>query len=429
MQTARPLSTKQMAFLMAMLIAIMPLSIDAYLPSLPNIATALQADIHQIEKSLSTFMFGVAAGQLLGGSLSDIKGRRNIALFGLTIFLIGCAGLIFVQNAEQLMALRMVQALGGGMSAVVVGALVRDNYQGKEAAQMFTLIGIILMMAPLVAPMLGSVLQSLTGWRSIFAFLFVYAAIVFALLFRFLPKHKSAEPLRLSHVKQIGSRYRQVFATLPALGFLFYQAASFSSMMAFLSESPFVYMKLYNLSSHQYAWVFGCNIVTMMLCNRLTAFGLRRDWHSRDLLSRHRAARLRQYCPCCQRVVVQTAAAGVVDSAGDGVGGHARLNRRQHASIVYEQLSPRGGRQCQRRAIGNAIADWLAGGLFGCLFAQWHSVGDDRHDARRHQHRLGVAAAVFARADVGQGSLKAAGFNGVKTSNARFCEAKTCLPP
>ena len=274
-KTRPPLSTKQMAFLMAMLIAIMPLSIDAYLPSLPNIATALQADIHQIEKSLSTFMFGVAAGQLLGGSLSDIKGRRNIALFGLTIF---------VQNAEQLMALRMVQALGGGMSAVVVGALVRDNYQGKEAAQMFTLIGIILMMAPLVAPMLGSVLQSLTGWRSIFAFLFVYAAIVFALLFRFLPKHKSAEPLRLSHVKQIGSRYRQVFATLPALGFLFYQAASFSSMMAFLSESPFVYMKLYNLSSHQYAWVFGCNIVTMMLCNRLTAFGLRRDWHSRDLL-------------------------------------------------------------------------------------------------------------------------------------------------
>ena len=285
MQTTRPpLSTKQMAFLMAMLIAIMPLSIDAYLPSLPKIAVALQADIHQIEKSLSTFMFGVAAGQILGGSLSDIKGRRNIALFGLTIFLIGCAGLIFVQNAGQLMALRMVQALGGGMSAVVVGALVRDNYQGKEAAQMFALIGIILMMAPLVAPMLGSALQSLFGWRSVFAFLLIYASIVFALLFRFLPKHKSAEPLRLSHIKQISSRYRQVLATLPVLGFLFYQAASFSSMLAFLSESPFVYMELYKLTPHQYAWVFGCNIVTMMLCNRLTAFGLRHDWHSRDLL-------------------------------------------------------------------------------------------------------------------------------------------------
>ena len=285
MQTTRPpLSTKQMAFLMAMLIAIMPLSIDAYLPSLPKIAVALQADIHQIEKSLSTFMFGVAAGQILGGSLSDIKGRRNIALFGLTIFLIGCAGLVFVQSAEQLMALRVVQALGAGMSAVVVGALVRDNYHGKEAAQMFALIGIILMMAPLVAPMLGSALQSLFGWRSVFAFLLIYASIVFALLFRFLPKHKSAEPLRLSHIKQISSRYRQVLATLPALGFLFYQAASFSSMMAFLSESPFVYMELYKLTPHQYAWVFGCNIVTMMLCNRLTAFGLRRDWHSRDLL-------------------------------------------------------------------------------------------------------------------------------------------------
>jgi len=186
------------------------------------------------------------------------------------------------KNARGL--LQVIPPTAARMGVTSGGGLGRDNYKGKEAAQMFTLIGIILMLAPLVAPMLGSALQSLTGWRSIFAFLFVYASIVFALLFRFLPKHKSAEPLRLSHVKQIGSRYRQVFATLPALGFLFYQAASFSSMMAFLSESPFVYMKLYNLSSHQYAWVFGCNIVTMMLCNRLTAFGLRRDWHSRDLL-------------------------------------------------------------------------------------------------------------------------------------------------
>ena len=281
---SKPLSRGQMAALLAMLMTIMPFSIDAYLPALLDIAAGLNADIHQVEKSLSSFMLGVAAGQLIGGSLSDIKGRRNIALFGLTIFLIGCAGLVFVQSAEQLMALRVVQALGAGMSAVVVGALVRDNYHGKEAAQMFALIGIILMMAPLVAPMLGSALQSLFGWRSVFAFLLIYASIVFALLFRFLPKHKSAEPLRLSHIKQISSRYRQVLATLPALGFLFYQAASFSSMMAFLSESPFVYMQLYQLTPHQYAWVFGCNIVTMMLCNRLTAFGLRRDWHSRDLL-------------------------------------------------------------------------------------------------------------------------------------------------
>ena len=99
-----------MAALLAMLITIMPFSIDAYLPALLDISTALNADIHHIEQSLSSFMLGIAIGQITGGSLSDIKGRRNIALVGLCIYLIGSFGLIFVQTADQLLTLRIVQA-------------------------------------------------------------------------------------------------------------------------------------------------------------------------------------------------------------------------------------------------------------------------------------------------------------------------------
>ncbi|ULJ61221.1 multidrug effflux MFS transporter [Wielerella bovis] len=278
------LSTKQMAALLAMLISIMPFSIDAYLPSLPQIAQSLNTDIHHIEKSLSTFIFGVAMGQLIGGSLSDIKGRRNIALSGLGIYLFSTLLLIFVQTVEQLLGLRVLQALGAGMSAVTVGALVRDNYQGKQAAQMFALIGIILMAAPLVAPMLGAQLQYLGGWRTVFVFLLLYSALVCYLLYRFLPKNKEAEPINRAQIKQMGVRYCQVLATKPALGFLIYQAASFSSMLAFLSESPFVYMQLYDLTPTQYAWAFGSNIIMMMFCNRLTAFGLRHNWTSATLL-------------------------------------------------------------------------------------------------------------------------------------------------
>ena len=301
---AQHLSRRQMALMMAVLISIMPFSIDAYLPSLPQIATALHADIHHIEKSLSSFMFGVAIGQILGGSLSDIKGRRNIALVGLGIYLLGCIGLIFVRTADEVMLLRAVQAVGAGMSSVVVGALVRDNYHGKDAAQMFALIGIILMMAPLVAPTLGSMLAMLGGWRSIFVFLFVYASWVMVLLYRRLPKHKNAEPLHLAQVRQMGKRYVQVLTTKPALGFLFYQAAAFSALMAFLSESPFVYMQLYHLSAHQYAWVFGCNVITMMLCNRLTAFGLRHNWESRDLLKIGIAAQVAANLGLCAVVLL-----------------------------------------------------------------------------------------------------------------------------
>ncbi len=280
----KTLSDKQMAILLAIMVAIMPFSVDAYLPAIKNIAVDLHTDIHLIERSLSTFILGVSAGQLLGGSLSDIKGRKNIALTGLLIYIVASIILIFVNSANQLMVLRLLQALGGGMTAVTVGAIIRDNYDGKYAAQMFALIGIIMMGAPLAAPMLGAVLQNLGGWRSIFAFLCFYGASVFALLWRFLPKRKQAEPFTRHIFHNILMRYRRVLGQKQALGFLFFQATSFSSMMVFLTESPFVYMELYGLTPQQYAWAFGCNIITMATFNRITAWRLKRDNSTQDIL-------------------------------------------------------------------------------------------------------------------------------------------------
>ena len=86
-----------MAALLAMLVAIMPFSVDAYLPAIPAMAEALGADIHRIEQSLSTFMFGVAAGQLVGGSIADIKGRRVVALTGLVVYIASVIGLVFIR--------------------------------------------------------------------------------------------------------------------------------------------------------------------------------------------------------------------------------------------------------------------------------------------------------------------------------------------
>ena len=280
----KTLSDKQMAILLAIMVAIMPFSVDAYLPAIKNIAVDLHTDIHLIERSLSTFILGVSAGQLLGGSLSDIKGRKNIALTGLLIYIVASIVLIFVNSANQLMVLRLLQALGGGMTAVTVGAIIRDNYDGNYAAQMFALIGIIMMGAPLAAPMLGAVLQNLGGWRSIFAFLCFYGASVFALLWRFLPKRKQAEPFTRHIFHNILMRYRRVLGQKQALGFLFFQATSFSSMMVFLTESPFVYMELYGLTPQQYAWAFGCNIITMATFNRITAWRLKRDSSTQDIL-------------------------------------------------------------------------------------------------------------------------------------------------
>ena len=283
-QAPQTLSDKQMAALLAMLVAIMPFSVDAYLPAIPAMADSLGADIHRIEQSLSTFMFGVAAGQLVGGSIADIKGRRVVALTGLVVYIASVLGLVFIRSADELLLLRMVQAFGAGMTVVVVGAIVRDNYEGNKAAQMFALIGIIMMGAPLVAPMLGAALKALGGWRLIFGFLALYAAIVWGLLYRFLAKPVHTDAINRSIFRTVAARYRHVLSTRPALGFLFFQAFSFSSMFVFLTESSFVYMNLYGLSAHAYAWVFGLNIITMATFNRITAWKLKTGSDAKDIL-------------------------------------------------------------------------------------------------------------------------------------------------
>lgn len=284
MQGKPTLTDKQMACLLATITALMPLSIDGYLPAIVQISESLKADVHTIEKSLSTFLFGVALGQLAGGAVSDVKGRRVVALSGLAVYVLASLGLVLLQTAEQLLILRGIQALGAGMAAVMAGAVVRDHYDGRQAAQMFALIGIIMMSAPLVAPMLGSVLQMLGGWRAIFGFLMVYALVVCFLVYRFLPHSQHNGKIDKNFISGVLVRYKEVLATKAALGFLFFQAFSFSSMFAFITESPFVYMTLYEVGPHIYAWLFGCNIISMAFFNRLTAYRLKTGKNAEDIL-------------------------------------------------------------------------------------------------------------------------------------------------
>lgn len=275
---------KKTAAMLAMLVALMPLSIDTYLPAIPEMAHDLNADIHRIEQSLSLFLFGVAAGQVFGGTVSDIKGRRPVALAGLAVYAVGVLGLLLVQTGSQLLVLRAVQAFGAGMTVVIVGATVRDRYQGREAAQMFALIGMILMSVPLLAPVLGALLQGLGGWRLVFGFLMLYAAGVGWLLWHKMPKPEWAGRIGRGVLADVFGRYRRVLGTRPALGYLFFQAFSFSSMFSFLTESPFVYMKLYGVSTYDYGWLFALNVVTMASFNRITAWRLKSGTHPQQIL-------------------------------------------------------------------------------------------------------------------------------------------------
>lgn len=287
-QSSRPLSInpRKLALLLSIIVAIMPFSTDIYLSSVPQMAVSLHADIHLIEQSLSSFMFGVALGQLMGGSLSDIKGRKIIALIGLSVYLLSSIAIIFVDSAQELLFWRWIQAMGGGMATVTVGATVRDFFHGNAAARMFATIGIITLVAPLGAPMLGTALAALGGWRTIFVFLVFYALVVMICIWQFMPRaNMQVQPLDSRVFGKIKQNFVLVFRERESLGFMFFQTAGFAAMFVFLTESSFVYMNLYGLSSHQYSWAFGANVITMMMFNRITAYRLRTTPAKNILLS------------------------------------------------------------------------------------------------------------------------------------------------
>lgn len=278
------LSDKQLSLLLALLVAIMPFSIDTYLPAMPLMAEALNSNVHSIEKSLSVYLVGAAIGQLFGGSLSDLKGRKPICLLGLLVFIISTAWITQISQADHLIALRLVQGAGAGMATVIVPAMVRDRYTGVQAAQMFATIGIIIMIAPAIAPMVGALIQSIWGWQAIFGFLLVYGVALLVCMQKFLPSNTPQRDANEAFWSGVLGRYKSVLKHKEAMGFLLLQGFCFSCMFVFLTESSWVYQHHYGLSHTQYAWAFMLNIVAMATFNRVTASRLKKGVAPKNLL-------------------------------------------------------------------------------------------------------------------------------------------------
>ncbi|WP_251979050.1 Bcr/CflA family multidrug efflux MFS transporter [Salinicola avicenniae] len=277
------LTARRLALLVAANTALAPLAIDAYLPAMPALAEAVGASVHHTELSLSIFLLGFALGQLICGPLSDRFGRKPVLLSGLVVFLLSSLALTQVASLQALWAMRFLQALGGGACVVNSAAIVRDRFTGREAAKVMSTMVMILMMAPLVAPAIGSVLLHLADWWLIFLFLAVYAAFLLWLLGRHLPETHGRDP-QAPGAGQILRNYATVLRHREAMGYILAVSMSFAGMFAFITGSPYLYMSHYGLSSALYPFVFGANILIMASSSRLNIRLLRTRTPQQNLL-------------------------------------------------------------------------------------------------------------------------------------------------
>src|SRR6201987_3205882 len=180
--------TFALTLLLSFLTALGPLSMDMYLPSLPDIGRTLSAPVLQVQLTISSYLFGFAVGQIFYGPGSDRMGRRPVLLAALVVYALATVGCAAAQSIHALIGLRFLQALGGAGAIVLARAVVRDLYSGVRAGRELSLMGAITGVAPIVAPVIGGGLQIWFGWRATFVLLVAFAALIGVVAARLLPE-------------------------------------------------------------------------------------------------------------------------------------------------------------------------------------------------------------------------------------------------
>jgi len=255
------------------LVAIGPFAIDTYIPALPQMAEAFGVVTAEVERSVSLYVIGAAVGQLFAGPLSDRWGRIRIASWGLSLFALTSVAIAFANSVLALDVLRVVQALGAGVTVVTAGATVRDQFHGREAARMMTAIGMVMLVAPLIAPAVGRGLIAIAGWRLIFVCLALYGVLLLYIVNRLLPP-----PVASPHSGSTDGllrRWGRVLAFPAGRNLIVANAFSFAALFAFVTDSAFLYLEYYQVGDNLFPVYFGANVVAMLGFNRLNVVLLR----------------------------------------------------------------------------------------------------------------------------------------------------------
>ncbi|NEX19003.1 Bcr/CflA family multidrug efflux MFS transporter [Thiorhodococcus mannitoliphagus] len=256
---------------LGLLSGLTPFAIDLYLPSLPAIARDLGSSIELAQLSVTVYLGVFALAQLFLGPLSDVLGRRKTIGGGLFLFLVAGLACMLAPSMDVLLAARAVQALGGAAVAVTVPALVRDLYEKDDYARIMGLVMLVMAMAPLIAPTLGSLIIGVASWRVVFLFLFAIALTTTVLFFRTVGETLHARHRHSFDPGQILRNYRRVIRHPLAMGYLLTGAASFAGMMTFIVSSPYVYIELHHLPATWFGLAFGSNVALGMLFSSLNA--------------------------------------------------------------------------------------------------------------------------------------------------------------
>ncbi|MEV0095240.1 multidrug effflux MFS transporter [Streptomyces sp. NPDC050738] len=268
-----PAATRRTGLLVTLVLggltALPPLSMDMYLPALPEVTGALHSPAATVQLTLTACLVGMALGQLVVGPMSDRFGRRTPLLIGMVIYVAATAVCAFAPTAELLIAFRLLQGLAGAAGIVIARAVVRDLYDGVEMARFFSTLMLISGVAPVVAPLIGGQILRLTDWRGVFVVLTVIGTLLTLIVWKWL--HETLPPER-RHAGGVGDALRTMRGLLADrvfTGYMLSGGLAFAALFAYISASPFVVQDLYGASPQTFSLLFGLNSIGLVAVGQI----------------------------------------------------------------------------------------------------------------------------------------------------------------
>ena len=271
----------KMALILGLLSAIGPFAIDMYLPALPAIGQSLGAEVSAVQLSLTAFFLSLGVGQLLYGPVSDMLGRKPPLYFGLLVFTVASIGCALATNIETLIVLRFIQGLGAAAGMAIPRAVVRDLHTGNEAARLMSLLMLVFSVSPILAPLAGSAVIAVTGWRGVFWAVTLAGLAGLVLIYTMLNETRPASERVESSLGSALRAYGVLLRDSHYLGLVFIGSSAMAGFFVYLAGSPFVLINHYGLTPTMYSLAFSVNAVAFIGASQFTGalgerFGLAR---------------------------------------------------------------------------------------------------------------------------------------------------------
>ncbi|AKC75473.1 MULTISPECIES: multidrug effflux MFS transporter [Staphylococcus] len=251
------------------LTAIGALSIDMFLPGLPELKNDFNTTTANAQLTLSLFMIGLGLGNLFVGPISDSIGRKKPLVISMIIFALASLGIVFVENIWIMVFLRFVQGFTGGAGAVISRAIASDMYRGNELTKFLALLMLVNGVAPVIAPALGGLILSFAVWRMVFVILTLFGVLmVLGSLFK-VPESLSVKNRDSSGVNVIFSNFKSLLTTPRFVLPMLIQGVTFIMLFSYISASPFLVQKIYGVSPLHFSWMFAGVGITLIIASQI----------------------------------------------------------------------------------------------------------------------------------------------------------------